>query len=140
MNIGRPTDYKPEYNKLVYNYCLLGATDKELSDYLEIAESTLNEWKLRYPNFSESIKAGKEDADARVAHSLHKRATGYDQKVDKVMQYQGEAVVVPTVEHVPPDTTAAMFWLKNRQSKNWRDRQEISMDIAPITFVDDLVD
>jgi len=138
MKTGRPTDYKLEYCQLVYNYCLLGATDKELAEYLEISEATLNNWKIEHPEFIESIRAGKEDADARVAKSLHKRATGYDQKVDKVMQYQGEAVVVPTVEHIPPDTTAAMFWLKNRQSKNWRDRQEISMDIAPITFIDDL--
>ena len=132
-NMGCPTKYKPEFDKLAYNYCLLGATDKELANYFEVAESTLNEWKLKYDNFSESIKDGRERADILVAQSLNKRARGYTQKATKVMQYQGEPVVVEIEEEVPPDVTAAIFWLKNRQGKNWRDKQEfsVSADVQP---------
>ena len=137
---GCPTKYKPEYDDLAYKYCLLGATDKELGDFFSVTETTVNNWKIDYPSFFESIKRGKEKADAEVANSLHKRATGYDQKTDKIFQYQGDPVVVPTVEHIAPDSTAAIFWLKNRRSSDWRDKQEIALDVAPITFVDDLDD
>jgi hypothetical protein len=39
----------------------------------------------------------------------------------KINQYEGKAVITPYVEHVPPDTTAAIFWLKNRRPQAWRD-------------------
>ena len=136
---GQPTKYKPEYDKLAYNYCLLGATDKDLANYFDVTETTVNNWKIDHPAFFESIKDGRENADMQVAKSLNKRARGYTQKVTKVMQYQGEPIVVDVEEHVPPDTTAAIFWLKNRQAKNWRDKQEfaVSAEIQPdITELD----
>lgn len=127
MAIGRPTGYKPEYDNLAYNYCLLGAIDRDLADFFGVTEQSINNWKNTYPSFFESIKRGKDLADMKVAESLHKRATGYDQPTDKIFQYQGDPVVVPTVEHVQPDPTAAIFWLKNRQPTRWRDKQEISV-------------
>lgn len=123
--VGRPTLYKEEYNERVYKLCLLGAKDTEIADFFDISEATLNNWKIEYPLFLESIKSGKVDADIKVANSLYNRALGYDQKTDKIFQFQGEPVIVPTVEHVQPDTTAQIFWLKNRQPKQWRDKQEI---------------
>jgi len=129
MGAGRPTDYKPEYVKLAYNYCLLSAKDEDLAHYFDIAVSTLNEWKIKYPEFAESIRDGRERADANVANSLHNRAMGYKQKVTKVMQYQGVPIEVEVEEDVPPDTTAAIFWLKNRQGKNWRDKQDVAVTI-----------
>ena len=125
MGTGRPTDYKPEYDKLAYNYCLLGAIDKDLANYFEVAESTINLWKLEHPSFSESLKDGRERADFAVTQSLHKRAMGYTHKVQKAMQYQGEPIIVEIEEEVPPDTTAQIFWQKNRQPKYWRDKQDV---------------
>ena len=132
-DMGCPTKYKPEFDKLAYNYCLLGATDKELADYFDVTETTVNNWKIDYPSFFESIKDGKERADILVAQSLHKRATGYKQKTQKAMQYQGDVIIADVVEEVAPDTAAAIFWLKNRQGKNWRDKQELSVsaDVQP---------
>jgi len=125
MAAGRPTLYKIEYIEKVHKLCLLGAKDTEIADFFGISESTLNLWKLEYQDFSESIKRGKVDADANVANKLYNRALGYEQKVDKIFQFQGEAVIVPTIDHIQPDTTAQIFWLKNRQPKQWRDKQEI---------------
>jgi hypothetical protein len=122
---GRPTKYKPEYDEQVYKLCLLGLIDKEIARYFEISESTLNLWKLEHPSFSESIKNGKKNADAKVAASLYQRANGYEQPEDKIFQYEGAPVIVPTIKHYPPDVTAQIFWLKNRQSKIWRDKHEI---------------
>ena len=127
---GRPSKYDESFNKLAFNYCLLGATDKDLAKYFDVDEVTVNRWKESYPEFCQSIKSGKEEADATVASRLFKRATGYERKEDKIFQFQGNPVVVPTEVHYQPDTTAAIFWLKNRQPKLWRDTQNIEVSGA----------
>ena len=70
------------------------------------------------------LKSGKEVADNRVERSLYNRAVGYTFDSEKVFQHQGEIVRAKTVEHVPPDTTAGIFWLKNRKPAEWRDKIE----------------
>ena len=73
---GRPTAYRKKYDKLALNYCLLGATDKELADFFEVSERTINAWKAAQPTFLQSIKRGKAQADAEVASRLYERACG----------------------------------------------------------------
>ncbi len=126
---GRPTNYKKEYDEQAYKLCLLGATDKEMADFFNVKEQTINNWKKDHPVFFESIKRGKIIADANVAERLYTRATGYEQKTDKIFQFQGEPVIVPTIEHIPPDTGAAIFWLKNRKKDQWRDKQDMDLNI-----------
>lgn len=124
-NAGPPSTFKPEYAEQARKLCLLGATDKELADFFEVVESTINKWKLDHIEFSESIKKGKEHADAEVAEKLFKRALGYEHAEDDIRAVNGEIIITPTTKHYPPDTTAAIFWLKNRQKDKWRDKQEI---------------
>lgn len=64
---GRPSLYKEEYADQAYNYCLLGATDKDLANFFDVTETTINNWKLDHHEFFESIKKGKEIADASTA-------------------------------------------------------------------------
>ena len=97
---GRPTKYRPEFCEQAMRLCLLGAKDSELAAFFEVTESTLNKWKLEHAEFSESLSDGKENADANVASSLYKQA-------------------------LSGNTTAAIFWLKNRRKRDWRDKQEI---------------
>lgn len=118
----RPSKYKAEYNKQVTKLCRLGATDKELADFFEVDEATINRWKDD-DEFCKSLKRGKIQADANVADRLYKRATGYSHKEDKIFNHNGVPLIVPTEKHYPPDTTAAIFWLKNRQPDRWRDKQ-----------------
>lgn len=125
---GQPTKYKKEYAEQAYKYCLLGADDAKLAFLFDVAESTINNWKNTHPEFLESIKKGKEIADAEVAESLFHRAKGYSHKEDKIFNNQGAPLVVPTIKHYPPDTVAAIFWLKNRQKENWRDKPEQGND------------
>lgn len=131
MGAGRPTVYKKEYNEQVQKLCRLGATDKEIADFFNVVESTVNLWKTQYPEFSESIKAGKIDADANVAQRLYERAMGFEHdseeiKVVSVGNNGGSEVErVPIRKVYPPDSTAAIFWLKNRRPKDWRDKQEV---------------
>jgi hypothetical protein len=119
--VGRPTSYKPEYCEQVQKLCALAATDIEIADFFAISVKTLNFWKIKYPEFGASIIDAKEIADIRVQRSLYQRAVGYTFESEKVFQYQGEIVRAKTLEHVPPDTTAAQWWLRNRQPSKWRD-------------------
>lgn len=122
---GRPTDYDEKYNDQAYKLCLLGYTDKELAKFFDVSESTINLWKLEHEQFSESIKKGKENADAEVAERLFQRAKGYEHPDVDIKVIKGKIVKTELIKHYPPDTAAAMIWLKNRQKKKWRDKQEV---------------
>jgi hypothetical protein len=129
MPAGRPTLYKPEYAKQAYKLCLLGSTDKDLADFFEVEEQTVNNWKNDFPEFFESIKEGKVLSDANVANKLYHRAIGYEHPEIITASFQGQITdTMEVTKHYPPDPTAAIFWLKNRQPDKWRDRQEIVSD------------
>lgn len=124
--IGRPSDYKPEYAKQAAKLAQLGATDAQLADFFEVTVRTIHNWKNTQAEFFHSLKTGKEEADARVERSLFQRATGYEQDSVKIFMPSGasEPVYAPFREVVGPDTTACIFWLKNRKSAEWRDKQD----------------
>jgi hypothetical protein len=128
---GRPTEYKEEYCVQVEKLCKLGATDKEIADFFDVEESTINNWKIAHPEFLESMKKGKTLADANVADRLYQRAIGFEHDSEEIKivsdgQGMGSSIErVPVRKIYPPDTAAAIFWLKNRQRNKWRDKQEI---------------
>lgn len=138
---GRPSSYRAEYAEQASKLCKLGATDRDLADFFEVAESTINLWKISHPEFSESLRLGKEEADARVVQSLYRRATGYSHDAVHISQFRGTPVIVPYVEHHAPDTTACIFWLKNRKPAEWRDKVEQQLSgpdggPIPVQFVE----
>ena len=127
---GRKTSFKQEYIQLAENYALLGATDAEIAEFFSVSEQTLNSWKKKFPQFLESLKKGKSAGDSNVASKLYNRAIGYDCKATKIVTYEGKVTdQVEYVEHYPPDTTAAIFWLKNRQPGKWRDKKEVENQV-----------
>lgn len=127
---GRKSSFKQEYIQLAENYALLGATDAEMADFFGVSEQTLNTWKKKYPEFLESLKKGKAVADANVASRLYSRAIGYDAKATKFATNEGKITdKVEYIEHYPPDTTVAIFWLKNRQPGKWRDKKEVENQV-----------
>lgn len=134
---GAPTLYKEIYNDQAFKLCLLGATDSELADFFDIAESTLNLWKTKHPEFVESIRAGKVAADLKIAGALYDGAmdrlipTQQAVKVKSVYwdengkRCEKETVeVVEVMQGVPGDFRNQRFWLMNRQKDKWRDKQE----------------
>lgn len=123
---GRPTDFKPEYVEQAHNYCLLGATDAKLADFFKVSEKTINSWKKQHPEFADALYRGKALADAQVAQSLFKRATGYSHQETHINCYEGEIIQTEITKHYAPDTTACIFWLKNRQPDKWRDKVEVA--------------
>ncbi len=123
---GRPTRYKAEYAELAYKLCLLGATDNDMAEIIGVQEKTINNWKKTHKKFLQSLKRGKAEADADVAKSLYKRAIGYKCKDTKFASHEGHITDEREYDkHYPPDPTAAIFWLKNRQPDKWRDKQEL---------------
>ena len=106
--MARPSKYNPEFNTQVFKLALLGAKDTEIADFLNISESTLNKWKIDFPELSESLKKGKIQADTKVAKSLYKRAIGfrfdevtYEDILDKVYEHD-EIQFVPKTKVKTP--------------------------------------
>lgn len=120
--MGRPTKYQEQYAEQARKLCLLGATDKELADFFEVAEDTIHEWKKVHSEFSESVKRGKTQADADVADRLYQRAMGFEHPEVDIRVVAGSIVQTPIRKIYAPDPTAAIFWLKNRQRAKWRDK------------------
>lgn len=123
--LGRPPEYIEAMCHAVHRLCLLGATDLEMAQFLDIDEATFYRWKDKYPDFCEAMKAGKAEADSRVTAGLYMRATGYVATVEKPMSVPvgGGASVIEIVqynEYVAPDPKAAAYWLNNRRPADWK--------------------
>lgn len=122
-----------------------GLTDEQIAKNCSISRSTLNEWRKKYPDISDAIKKNKELADFEVENTLFKRACGYtvtirEQKVDR----EGCEHDLQKEIHIPGDVAAMIFWLKNRQPKKWREKQQElktpTEDDDKVILVDDLKD
>ncbi len=137
---GRPTDFKPEFNKQVEQLCYLGATDAQLGEFFNVTETTINNWKKAHVEFFESIKRAKAEADTEVVKSLYKRAVGFEftefhQEGLAVKDEKGNVIpgkiqtksVKQIKKHVAPDTAAAFIWLKNRRPLEWKDKKDIDV-------------
>jgi transposase-like protein len=126
--VGRSTKYNPDITpQLAKQYAREGLIDKEIAPRLGITTSTLYEWKKKYPEFSDALKHGKEFIDSQVEDSLLKRALGYEIVEEEFKRVVGplgvkQIRVKKVRKHIPPDVAAAIIWLKNRQSKRWRDK------------------
>jgi hypothetical protein len=119
---GRPSKYKPEFVEQAKKLCKLGATDAELADFFGVRVSTINLWKVQHKEFSESVRPSKAVADRRVEQSLYRRAVGATLDETDIRVVDGKIVKTEIRKQLPPDTTACIFWLKNRNRKDWRDR------------------
>ncbi|UYW34460.1 helix-turn-helix domain-containing protein [Methylorubrum extorquens] len=120
--IGRPPTYQALFARQAERLVQDGATDAELASFFEVTTVTIWRWKTAHPEFCNALQRGKDLADDVVERSLFQRATGYSHPAVKIMQNEGEPVIVPYVQYYPPDTAAAFIWLKNRRPQRWRDR------------------
>ena len=129
---GRPTEYSPEYARQAKVACELGATDDELARLFDVSTRTIYRWKLEHEEFCQSIKVAKEFADDRVERALYQKAVGYEIEAVKVFMPAGhkDPVYAPYIERHGPDASAASFWLKNRRSQDWRDKQEVEHSVT----------
>jgi hypothetical protein len=128
---GRPTLHKPEYNEFARQFCLLGTTNEDLAAIFGVAPRTIDNWIAEIPEFGESVRQGRDFADAAVVHKLFGRAMGYKLKAEKVFLHRGQPVVVPHTVEYPPDTQACMFWLRNRRRAQWLEKAHQPVDDGP---------
>lgn len=137
-DVGTPSLYKPIYAEQAYKLCLLGATDKRLADFFGVTDRTINNWKKEFPEFFQSLRAGKELANMEVAKSMYDGAIdrtlilnkkmklkteGYDKNGKKytkeeMVEYQEELFL-------PGEFKNQSFWLKNRDPENWKEKAEV---------------
>ena len=132
---GRPTSYRDEYAEQAEKLCLLGATDADLADFFKVSDRTIYRWAAKHEEFCQALKAGKDVADERVERSLYHKAVGYTFDSEKIFNHQGVIVRAETKEHVPPDTTAAIFWLKNRNPERWNNKQVLNHQFTLADFM-----
>ena len=106
-----------------------GLTGEQIAGNIGINTSTLYDWKNKFPKISEALKKGKEVVDIQVENALLKRALGYDFQETRVEKSDKDGTkIIQTLKHIPADTTAQIFWLKNRRPDKWRDKPEIPGD------------
>ena len=102
-----------------------GLTDKQIAENIGVAYSTFRDWIKRFPALSAPLKRGKEVIDRQVENALLKRALGYEYvETTKELTDLGLTVTKQVTKQVAPDTTAQIFWLKNRKPQEWRDKKE----------------
>lgn len=132
---GRPSLFREEFVEQTQKLCALGATDDEIADFFDVSTRTINRWKTTRPEFAEALYRGKDSADDRVEDSLYHRALPRDIEEEQAIKLKkvtyGEngkrlleeerVEIVKVRKFMPPDTTAMIFWLKNRRPDRWRD-------------------
>lgn len=117
--------FKMEYVIQAERACLaMGATDAQLANYFQVSTRILAKWRRQFPEFDEAIRRGKAFADGEVAESLFRLATGRQMVIRKKVFFDfktGQEKIVAYDEVLPPESKAAMFWLRSRQPDQWRD-------------------
>lgn len=129
-----------------------GLTDEQIAENMGINVRTLYNWKKKSIHIFQSLKTNKELADIEVENALRKKALGFREtekivSTRKVVEYDSgkrvrevtEPVVTEVEKYYPPDTTAQIFWLKNRKPDQWRDKQEQRVDLTETVKIIDSI-
>ena len=120
---------EPEGLTLLEGWARDGLTDEQIAGNIGINTSTLYDWKNKFPKISEALKSGKEVVDIQVENALLKRALGYEFQETRVEKSDKDGTkIIQILKHIPADTTAQIFWLKNRRPDKWRDKPEMPGD------------
>lgn len=123
---GRPTKYRGKFARYAAVMCKLGATDAQIAEGFGVSVESVYRWRQKHPEFCQSIKLAKDEADDQIERSLFERAKGYSHPDTHVSVHAGKVKLTKLTKHYPPETTAGIFWLKNRRPDQWRDRHELT--------------
>lgn len=121
LPLGRPMEYQKAHDEKAFEMALLGLTDVQIAKVIGISEATINVWKNDHATFLEALTQGREDADAKVARAMYKRALGVT-ITEEALTRDGD--VVKLRKELPSDTAAAKHWLANRQRGRWSNNGE----------------
>ncbi|MFA6889135.1 MAG: helix-turn-helix domain-containing protein, partial [Candidatus Woesearchaeota archaeon] len=131
----KPVTYNPEIHPCaILSLYANGLTDEQVAEGIGVNRNTLHKWRKKYPELSDTEKE-KAIVDGKVEMMLNKRCLGYETDEVEIIshvnadgQLEGNRRIKKSKRHIPPDTTAQIFWLKNRQPKKWRDRKEVTVE------------
>lgn len=129
--MGAKSLYKPEYVEQAKKLAKFGLIDVEIASFFGVTARTLYRWQLEHEDFCEALELGKELPNERVKQSLYKSACGYEYVSEKIFSYQGTITRAKTVEHIPPNPTSIIFFLKNRLPDEFRDSRHGDGDASP---------
>ena len=105
-----------------------GLIEKQIAHNMGVAECTLRNWKHRFPQLVEALSRGKDVVDREVENALYKRAMGYWVTETETTTYpDGTVKTTDKCRHIAPDTTAQIFWLKNRKPDEWREKNDLTL-------------
>lgn len=123
--------YCIDHTIMAKRLALLGLKDAEIAATFGISLNRLMNWQFEHPEFASALAMGREIADALVAESIYKRATGYEYEATKFFKIgalDNQEIVPRTyMEHVPPDTNAGKFWLTSRRPDLWKDQSHSNL-------------
>ena len=153
-NVTKATDWlQPEKLLLLEAWARDGLFDDQIAKNMGVSEATLYNYKRKHPEIANAFKKGKEVVDIEVENALFKKALGYNAVVMKAFKlkdiiYENGKKVSETERieyaeeevHIPADTTAQIFWLKNRKRKAWRDKVEYEDSGNKNGVIEDLVE
>lgn len=131
---------EPDKLILLEGWARDGLTEEQIAKNIGISRQSLWKWKEKEVDILNALKKGKEVVDIEVENALLKKALGYTitlhkQKVTK----DGDVVDIEEEVHIAPDTTAQIFWLKNRRKAQWRDKVEVETNADELNKVKELL-
>lgn len=144
--------FEPESLTLLEGWARNGLTDEQIAKNMGISVKTLFNWKTTYLPILHALKKGKEVVDTEVENALLQKALGMTKTVQKPIKLKevkydngkrvSEKERIEYAEEevfIPPDTTAQIFWLKNRRPDKWRDKQKDEVDTATLEKLDNIL-
>ena len=143
---------EPESLILLEGWARDGLTDEQIAKNMGVSVKTLFNWKTTYLPILQALKRGKEVVDTEVENALLQKALGITKTVQKPIKLKevkydngkrvSEKERIEYAEEevfIPPDTTAQIFWLKNRRPDKWRDKQKDEADTAALEKLDNIL-
>ena len=131
----------PENLERIKGWARDGLIDEDIAHNMHVNPSTLRRWKNDFKEISDALRLGKDSADRIVESALYRKAIGYDKTLKKpikvrrvafddngrkIEEYE-EIIYAEETIHIPADTTAQIFWLKNRKPEQWRDKADMAV-------------
>lgn len=126
----------PEGLTKIQGWARDGLTDDQIAHNMGIAVKTLYRWRDKYSLICQALKEGKEVVDRMVENALLKRALGYEYEE---ITYENGKETKRVTKQVVPDTTAQIFWLKNRKPTSWRDMKHVDANVESIRKLDEIL-
>lgn len=128
---GRPTKFTDVLEAKILELARKGKTTAQIAKIIGVHERTIRVWYHSKEGFLPALKEARDLADQLVEAALFSRAVGYTKKVKKSAVYFGKVIEYEDIIHYPPDTIAAIFWLKNRQPDQWREKDKGPNELPP---------